>query len=63
MLAPAALATLKGFDGNMRADSAAPLVFAYWADELTRGLIGPKLGDARFKALYGKRTFAPAWRR
>jgi penicillin amidase len=56
-LAPAALATLKGFDGNMRVDSPAPLVFAYWADELTRGLIAPKIGDARFKALYGKRTF------
>jgi penicillin amidase len=56
-LAPLALALLKGFDGNMRADSGAPLVFAYWADELTRGLIAPKLGDARFNALYGKRTF------
>jgi len=56
-LAPAALALLRGFDGNMRADGGAPLVFAYWSDELTRGLIAPKLGDARFKALYGKRTF------
>jgi penicillin amidase len=28
-----------------------------WADELTRGLIVPKLGDAKFKALYGKRSF------
>lgn len=56
-LAAAALAQLKDFDGNMRADGAAALVFASWADELTRGLIAPKLGDARFNALYGKRTF------
>ena len=56
-LAPAALALLKEFDGDMRADSGAPMVFAYWADELTRGLIAPRLGDARFASLYGKRTF------
>jgi penicillin amidase len=41
----------------MRADSAAPLIFAAWADELTRALIAPKLGEAKFKALYGKRHF------
>jgi penicillin amidase len=56
-LAPAALERLKAFDGDMKADSAAALVFAYWADELTRALIVPKLGEARFKSLYGKRTF------
>jgi penicillin amidase len=56
-LAAAAQQALERFDGNMRADAAAPLVFAYWADELTRGLIAPKLGEARFKTLYGKRTF------
>jgi penicillin amidase len=55
--AQAALAQLKGFDGNMRADSAAPLVFAVWADELTRALVGGKLGEAKLKSLYGKRTF------
>ena len=56
-LAGAALAQLKGFDGVMRADSAAPLIISVWADELTRGLIEPQLGAARFKALYGKRAF------
>jgi penicillin G amidase len=55
--AAAALGLLKDFDGTMKADTAAPLVFAMWADELTRGLIEPKIGPARFKALYGKRTF------
>ncbi|MEJ6022355.1 penicillin acylase family protein [Ramlibacter sp. PS4R-6] len=52
-----AQALLKDFDGTMRADGAAPLVFAYWADELTRAVIAPKLGEAKFNALYGKRTF------
>jgi penicillin amidase len=56
-LASAAQAQLKGFDGVMRAGSAAPLIFSVWADELTRGLIAPRLGEDRFKALYGKRQF------
>jgi penicillin G amidase len=56
-LASAAQTLLKDFDGNMLADSAAPLIFATWADELARGLITPKLGEAKFKAMYGKRQF------
>jgi penicillin amidase len=52
-----AQALLKDFDGNMRADSAAALVFAVWADEFTRAVIGPRLGEAKFTALYGKRTY------
>jgi penicillin amidase len=55
--AAAALALEKNFNGNMRADSGAPLVFAVWADEFTRAVIAPKLGDAKFNNLYGKRTF------
>jgi penicillin G amidase len=56
-LAAAAQAQLKDFDSNMRESSAAPLIFAAWADELARGLIAPKLGEAKFKAMYGKRQF------
>ena len=48
---------VEGFDGTMRAGDAAPLVFAAWADELARGVVGEKLGDSAFKALYGKRHF------
>ncbi|MEO7885301.1 MAG: penicillin acylase family protein [Polaromonas sp.] len=48
---------MAGFDGTMRADDTAPLVFAAWADELARGIIGAKLGEPTFKALYGKRHF------
>ncbi|MGB4116431.1 MAG: penicillin acylase family protein [Polaromonas sp.] len=59
-LAAASKTALKDFDGVMRAESAAPLIFAAWVDELTRGVIGSKLGEASFKAMYGKRNFRPA---
>jgi penicillin G amidase len=56
-LAAAALAQVKGFDAVMRADAAAPLIVSVWADELTRGLIEPRLGQEKFRTLYGKRSF------
>ncbi|MDP3311684.1 MAG: penicillin acylase family protein, partial [Polaromonas sp.] len=59
-LAAEAQAQLAGFDGVMRADSAAPLIFSVWVDELTRGVIGGKLGEARLKSMYGKRHFRSA---
>jgi len=58
--AAASKTALQGFDGVMRAESVAPLIFAAWADELTRGVIGGKLGELTFKAMYGKRNFRPA---
>ena len=63
-MAAASKTALQGFDGVMKAESAAPLIFAAWADELTRGVISGdvkgKLGDDTFKALYGKRNFRAA---
>jgi len=56
-LAGAARRAMEGFDGIMQADRAAPLIFAVWADELTRGVIGARLGERTFAALYGKRHF------
>jgi penicillin G amidase len=56
-LAQTAQAALQGFNGDMIADGAAPLLFAAWADELARGLIIPKLGEGKFRAPYGKRHF------
>ncbi len=56
-LADSARQALAGFDGTMRADQAAPLIFAAWADELIRGVIGAKLGEPALAALYGKRHF------
>ena len=55
-----ALKMLSSFDAQMKADSAAALVFNVWADELTRGLLVPHLGAERFQALYGKRHFRAA---
>ncbi len=59
-LASAALAALEGFDGEMRADRAAPLIFSVWADEFTRQVVGERLGRERFERLYGKRLFRDA---
>lgn len=56
-LAGAARRVMEGFDGVMQADRTAPLIFAAWADELTRGVIGARLGERTFAALYGKRHF------
>ena len=56
-LAGAAMAELKRFDGSMAADQAAPLIGAVWVDELVRGIIAPRIGAARFDAVYGKRDF------
>jgi penicillin G amidase len=56
-LAAAALAQAKTFEGSMRADHSAPLIVAVWADELTRGIIEPRLGADKFQRLYGKRHF------
>lgn len=56
-LAAAAQTQLKDFDGVMDAGRAAPLIFAAWADELTRGLVIPRIGEDRFKATYGKRDY------
>ncbi|RZI99020.1 MAG: penicillin acylase family protein, partial [Haliea sp.] len=51
---------MRAFDGQMRPDSAAPLVLVAWADELARGVIGGRLGENRFRTLYGKRHFRAA---
>lgn len=56
-LAGQAQAMLQGFDGRMDADRAAPLVFAAWVDELTRGIVIPRVGASSFAATYGKRDF------
>ncbi len=57
---PEALALLKSFKGDMSRDSAGALIYAVWIDEVTRSILIPKLGETRFKALFGKRAFRPA---
>ena len=56
-LAPAAMKVLQSFNGEMKTEHAAPLIFAFWADELTRALVEPQLGKDLFKSQYGKRHF------
>ena len=64
-----ALALAKGWDGVMRADSPAPLVFAAWYRELTRRVYADELGEL-FKDFWDQRAAfmisvmtgeAPAW--
>ena len=56
-LAAQALALLKGFDGRMTKASPAAAILNVWAHELTQALVEPRIGAARFAALYGKRHF------
>jgi penicillin amidase len=55
-----ALPILKSFKGDMTRDSTGALIYAVWIDEVTRAILMPKLGETRFKALFGKRAFRPA---
>jgi penicillin G amidase len=55
-----AVALLREFDGQMHAGTAAGLILNVWAHELTQALIAPRLSEARFAMLYGKRSFRPA---
>ncbi len=59
-LAAAAQAQLQGFNGEMRGELAAPLIYTAWIDAFTRQVVGERLGQARFETLYGKRLFRNA---
>lgn len=56
-MAAAVQAQFKNYDGLMSKETIAGTVINLWADELTRSLLGEKLGLAKFKTLYGKRQF------
>ncbi|BDB69466.1 penicillin amidase [Comamonas thiooxydans] len=56
-LAAQAQQLLAGFDGLMERDRPEPLIFSVWVDELTRGLVIPRIGEQRFVMSYGKRDF------
>jgi len=60
-LAPAAMAALKDFNGEMRADRAAPLIFWAWARALTRAVFVDELGgEAPYERVLGARSFRDA---
>jgi len=56
-MAAAVQAQLKNYDGLMSKETIAGTVVNLWVDELTRSVLGDKLGAAKLKNLYGKRQF------
>lgn len=56
-MAAAVQAQLKNYDGLMSKETIAGTVVNLWVDELTRSILGDKLGAAKLKNLYGKRQF------
>ena len=59
-LADQARAAIRGFDGLMAADQAAPLIFSAFADQLAQAVFADELGPARARAVYGRRDFRQA---
>ena len=56
-LAVKAQQLMSQFDGRMDRNRAEPLIFSVWVDELTRGIVIPRIGEQRFVMTYGKRDF------
>lgn len=59
-LAAAALAKLKGFDGVMAGDSAAPLIYWAWHRQMAVALFKDDTGDALWRRSLQNRTFQDA---
>jgi penicillin amidase len=60
-LAGAARQALAGFDGRMKADAAAPLIFHAWARQLTRAVFVDELGGpVVYERVLGTRNFRDA---
>lgn len=58
--AAAATAELATFDGTMRHDRAAPLIYWAWHRALVRHLIATRVGEERFERSFGNRNFQDA---
>ena len=59
-LALAAQQQLAEFDGTMRAEAAAPLIFWAWARQLTLGVFGDDIGPVMFERTLENRSFRDA---
>ena len=59
-LAPAAKAALAGFDGEMAADRAAPLILWAWQRQLLRGLFADDVGQPVWERALNSRTLQDA---
>jgi penicillin amidase len=53
-LTQVALQQLQNFDGDMKGNAAAPLIFNAWVDQFTRAVFAPKLGQS-FDRIYRQR--------
>lgn len=62
-LAAAALRRLQGFDGNMAAAGAAPLIFSAWVRYLTEDVFADDLGADLYNRQAGNRSFRDALER
>lgn len=59
-LAGAVRQVLGGFDGTMRADAAAPLVYWAYARQLTQAIFADEIGAELYERTLGSRTFRDA---
>jgi len=59
-LAAAAQTQLKGFDGTMAADRAAPLIYWAWHRQLSRLVLADEMGEALYERLLGQRGYFDA---
>jgi penicillin amidase len=60
-LAPAARSALAAFNGQMRAEDSAPLIFTAWARQLTRAVFVDELGGPEvYERVLGTRSFRDA---
>jgi penicillin amidase len=59
-LAAAAQSQLQGFDGEMRADSAAPLIYWVWVRQFTERVVADKLPAGMFERLLRDLSFRDA---
>jgi penicillin G amidase len=59
-LAAAAQQQLQGFEGDMVADKAAPLIYWAWARQLTRLVFADDIGPALYDRVIGGRSFRDA---
>jgi penicillin G amidase len=59
-LAPQAMAQLKGFDGTMAADRAAPLIYWAWQRQFAQGLFMDDVGPALWQRGLSTRSFQDA---
>ncbi len=57
-----AIELLRGWDGDLAADSAAACVYAAWCHHVAERVLRPALGDALYTHAYGRASSTGTWR-